>query len=87
MKQKKSFLFISCDEAKHICDKAQYKEASILEKMKLNVRYLWCRVTRSYVKRNKKLTHSIKGSNINCLNNSEKKHLQKQFKQELKKQQ
>ncbi|MBR9757725.1 MAG: hypothetical protein GYB39_06555 [Algicola sp.] len=87
MKKKQSFLFISCDEAKLICDKAQYKEASFLEKVKLNFRYVWCRITRTYVCKNKKLTQAIERSQLNCLNTSEKQNLQQQFKQALKKQQ
>ena len=87
MKEKKSFLFISCDEAKHICDKAQYREATLWEKLKLNLRYLWCQVTRSYVKKNKKLTSTIKNSKVECLNSIEKQSLLHQFKRELKQQQ
>lgn len=86
MKEKKSFLFISCDEAKHICDKSQYKEASIVEKLKLNLRYTWCRVTRAYVKKNKQLTTTLDNSNIECLNTLERQNLKEQFKQELSKQ-
>lgn len=88
MKQanKKSYLFISCDEAKHICDKAQYNEATPCEKFKLKFRYIWCRITRSYVNRNIKLTQAIKSSQVRCLNNSEKHHLQQNLQEELKKQ-
>jgi len=87
MKEKKSFLFISCEEAKHICDKAQYSEATPWEKFKLGIRFAWCRVTRAYVNKNTKLTKVIKNSKIECLNATEKQNLQQQFKKELKKQQ
>lgn len=87
MKKKKSFLFISCEEAKHICDKAQYSEATFWEKIKLNIRFAWCNVTRAYVNKNTKLTKVIKNSKIECLNKIEKQNLQKQFEKELKKQQ
>lgn len=80
---KKGFLFISCDEAKHICDKAQYNEASFWEKIELNIRYTWCRFTRAYVKKNKKLTNAVKNSSLECLNNSEREHLKKEFEKEL----
>lgn len=83
----RSFLFISCDEAKHICDKAQYNEASPWEKFKLNLRLLWCHITRTYVNRNKQLTEAIKSSKITCLKNSEKQHLEETLQQELKKEQ
>lgn len=80
---KKGFLFISCDEAKHICDKAQYNEASFWEKIELNIRYSWCKFTRAYVKKNEKLTNALKDSNLECLNNSERENLKKEFEKEL----
>lgn len=85
--KKKSYLFISCDEAQHICDKAQYNEASSWEKFKLKLRYFWCRITRKYVNRNVKLTQAIQSSKLTCLNASEKQFLEQNLKEELKKQQ
>jgi hypothetical protein len=41
---KKSFLFISCQEAKHICDKSQYDEATGWERLKLGIRLIWCKL-------------------------------------------
>ena len=84
---KKSILFISCEEAHHICDKSQYGEATTWERVKLAIRLSWCKVTRAYTKRNNKLTESIKQSDIDCLNDSEKKTLQNKFEQELAKHQ
>lgn len=43
---------ISCDEATMICDKNQYKEASFLEKIKLNFHFLSCKICRKYTKQN-----------------------------------
>jgi O-acetyl-ADP-ribose deacetylase (regulator of RNase III) len=81
---KKRFLFISCEEAKHICDKSQYGEATIWEKLELNLRFVWCRVTKAYVKRNQKLTSAVKKANVKCLDNNEKNDLKFQLEQELK---
>ena len=81
---KKSFLFISCEDAKQICDKSQYNEASAWEKLKLNLRFSWCRFTRAYVKNNKKLTQIVKDSNVNCLNSSEKEELKLRFQEASK---
>lgn len=80
---KKGFLFISCDEAKHICDKSQYDEASFWEKIELNIRYSWCKFTRAYVKQNKQLTFMVKESKIDCLKNNEREVLKKEFEKEL----
>jgi len=49
-------LFINCDEATTICTKNQYKEASFLEKVKLNIHILNCKVCGLYAKQNRKLT-------------------------------
>lgn len=82
---KKGFLFISCEEAQHICDKAQYDEAGVWEKIKLNIRLSWCRVTRAYYKRNTKLTNVVKSSNTNCLDPKERENMALKFKEELSK--
>lgn len=81
---RKNLLFISCEEAFHICDKAQYGEATLIEKIKLNLRYLWCRLTKSYVNRNKKLTHAIKIANVQSLHQTERQQLLEKFNQQLK---
>lgn len=85
---KKRFLFISCDEAKHICDKSQYGEANSWELIKLNLRLSWCRITKAYSNRNRKLTQVMKSSNNNdCMNTSERDSIQEKFNKELAKQQ
>lgn len=84
---KKSFLFISCDEAKHICDKTQYDEASGWERLKLGIRLSWCKFTKAYSNNNNKLTEALQKTEVNCLKNEERKKLQKNFEQELTKHQ
>ncbi|MCA0133592.1 hypothetical protein [Winogradskyella alexanderae] len=84
---KKSFLFISCDEAKHICDKAQYGEASSWERLKLKLRISWCHITKSYTKKNTKLTDVMQKAEVNCLKNDERANIQKKFKKQLAKHQ
>ena len=80
----KSFLFISCEEAKHICDKSQYGEATLWERFKLSIRLSWCKVTRAYTKRNRALTKTIKSSKVECLNQQEQQELRKNFENQLK---
>ncbi|WP_411896039.1 hypothetical protein [Winogradskyella sp. A2] len=84
---KKSFLFISCDEAKHICDKKQYGEASGWERFKLGLRLSWCHITKSYSKKNNKLTEAMEKADVNCLKIDERQKLDQQFKEELAKHQ
>lgn len=82
---KKRFLFITCEEAMHICDKSQYDEASTWEKLKLNIRLSWCRVTRAYFKRNSKLTEVVNNANAECLKADERKAMEQKFQEELAK--
>lgn len=83
---KKSFLFISCDEAKHICDKTQYGEASLWERFKLKLRLCYCGISKSYSNKNSKLTETVKNGKVNCLKTEERNRLQKQLEAELSKQ-
>ena len=84
---KKSFLFISCEEAKHICDKKQYDEASGWERIKLGIRLFWCKFTIAYSKNNQKLTSVIEKADIDCLKKEERQKLQHRFEKELAKHQ
>ncbi|MHA7843373.1 MAG: hypothetical protein ACX93I_08640 [Winogradskyella sp.] len=84
---KKSFLFISCEEAKHICDKSQYNEATGWERIKLAIRLSWCRVTKAYSNRNNKLTDVIEHAEVDCLKNDERNNIKQQFEKELAKHQ
>ncbi|WP_417871552.1 hypothetical protein [Winogradskyella sp.] len=84
---KKNFLFISCEEAKHICDKSQYGEATGWERIKLTIRLTWCRVTKAYSKKNSKLSDVIEHAEVDCLKKDERNKLKKQFEEELAKHQ
>lgn len=84
---KKRFLFISCEEAQHICDKTQYGEATSWERLKLSLRLSWCNITKAYSKKNNKLTEALDNANVNCLNKDEQHKLKQQFEEELAKQQ
>ena len=83
MTMKKSFLFITCEEAHHICDKSQYGEASFWERVKLSIRLSWCQVTRNYTKKNRALTKAMKSSEVECLKDNEMDALKSQFQKEL----
>ena len=78
-------LFVSCEEAKHICDKNQYGEASFLEIIKLNVRLMYCKVTRAYSKRNTKLIKTIQKSDIQTISADQKESMKKKLQEELSK--
>ncbi|WP_439130849.1 hypothetical protein [Polaribacter sp.] len=57
---------INCDEATTICDKNQYGEATFLEKIKLNIHFIRCRICMKYTKQNVTLTKIYKGHAKNC---------------------
>jgi hypothetical protein len=44
---------LTCDEATAICDKSQYKEASLWEKIKLSIHLFLCKKCGLYSKQNK----------------------------------
>ena len=83
---KKNKLFVSCDEAGHVCDKTQYKEASFWEKIKLNMHLIYCRACREYTSNNQKLTKIITKSEIHCLDAKVKETMKEQFEVKLEKQ-
>ncbi len=77
---------ITCDEATTICDKSQYKEATLLEKLRLNWHFVQCKVCRLYSKQNNKMTRlfNMKVSDCkqhkNCLSQAEKEKFALDFK-------
>jgi len=78
---------LSCNEANHVCDKNQYKEASLLEMIKLNLHLLYCRACRNYTSKNMKLTKLLKSDTVEALDNSTKQKMQTDFEKELAKHQ
>lgn len=82
---------ITCKEANEICNKAQYNEASLYEKMKLNLHILTCKICALYSKQNNLLTKTYKSKAHACslqkfeLDDTQKDKLKEEF-EELKKQ-
>ena len=66
-------LFVSCDKATHTCDKSQYKEASLWEKIKLNIHLIYCKACRKYSANNAKLTKLITSPKLIVLKIAKKK--------------
>jgi len=61
---------ISCKEASEICDKAQYKNASFTEKLKLNFHLMFCKICSAYTKQNGILTRIIGKKSKICSNHN-----------------
>jgi hypothetical protein len=76
---------MKCQEANHVCDKSQYNEAILWEKIRLSFHLLYCRACRKYSSRNKLLTKTIKDSDIKSISQEDKNTLKERMQQELSK--
>lgn len=81
---------LTCDEATKICDKNQYKAATLVEKIKLGIHLLYCKTCGLYSKQNNVMStcYKIHKDELNgteyCLNEEEKKHIDKELKARIK---
>jgi hypothetical protein len=75
---------LPCDEAHHVCDKAQYKEASLWEKSKLYFHLVFCKCCRKYTNNNKKLSTTIHKAKVTCLDHKCKEAMKLEFEKALK---
>ena len=66
MSKKRSFWRITCNDAALICNKSQYKESSFLEKVKLNLHIISCKVCKQFVKQNSLLSKIFKQQTTLC---------------------
>lgn len=87
MSKNKLKIVIPCNEAGHVCDKAQYKEANLWEKIKLHIHLIYCRACKKYSKNNASLTLTIKEAKIACMDEAYKKAMKKNFDKAIKEQQ
>ncbi len=79
-------VFLPCEKANHLCDKAQYREVSLWEKIVLNFHLIYCRACRGYTKNNNKLTKAVKASKVDCLDEATKENMKKDLKRAMKEQ-
>ncbi len=76
----KNYLFISCNEAKIISDKLQYKSANKLEIVQLYIRKSWCSITSNYFSKTRKFSEITSKKTTNCLTKEEKENFKKSLK-------
>lgn len=76
---------MKCEEACHLCDRSEYKEASFWEKLKLNIHLLYCSACRAYTKNNIKLSNVFKKLNTKTMPLNDKKDLKEIIHQEIAK--
>ena len=81
---------LSCDDATKICDKNQYGEASLWEKVKFNIHIFLCKKCGLYSNQNRILTQCYEKHKIvvngkkTCLNKEEKENLNQGVKEKIK---
>lgn len=80
---------LSCDEATKICDKNQYGEASLWEKIKFTIHLFLCKNCGLYSKQNRIMTQCYEKQKIvekeksHCLNEEEKECMKKEVKAKI----
>lgn len=74
---------ISCDKAALICNKSQYREASLSEKLKLRLHILFCSTCSSFARRNKQLSELFQKAKLQVLSDSAKEELRRQIRERL----
>ncbi|NIJ44518.1 benzoyl-CoA reductase/2-hydroxyglutaryl-CoA dehydratase subunit BcrC/BadD/HgdB [Wenyingzhuangia heitensis] len=78
---------ITCKEATAICTKAQYGEASLLDKIKLNLHFVYCKTCRLFSRQNSELSDicalakKYQESHKCCLSAEDKERLKAQIKE------
>ena len=78
-------LFVDCKKAGHLCDKGQYKDASLFEKLKVRFHNMVCKPCSDYSERNAKLTKLIKDSKCKQMPEDCKKRIREELARELQK--
>ena len=74
---------ITCEEAGHICDKSQYKEASIWEIIKLKLHHAYCKACLKHSRKNSRLTKLCNNAKLQVLEESAKKKMKEELSKQL----
>ena len=74
---------ISCDEARIICHKTQYKDATLWEVIKLNFHLFICKACSAFSRKNKKLTTLCEEATMSNLSEEEKLDMKRRIQEKL----
>jgi hypothetical protein len=66
---------VSCERAKVICNKKQYREARFLEKAQLMLHLLFCKACFKFSQKNDRLTQMIQRADLHVLSDVEKERM------------
>lgn len=78
-------LFVDCEDARTICDKAQYKEANYWEIFKLQFHNAFCKKCSKHTVSNTKLSSLCSEANLKRLDKNAKEKIRKTIILELNK--
>lgn len=74
---------ISCEKASLICNKAQYDEATFMDKVKLKFHLMICKTCSTYTRKNTEFTTLCEKANMNSLSENEKTKMKEALKNKL----
>ena len=74
---------ISCDEARIICHKTQYDDASFFEVIKLKFHLFICKACSAFSRKNTKLTTLCEEATLSNLSETEKLEMKQRIKEKL----
>jgi len=70
---------ISCEKASIICNKAQYEEATFIEKIRLRFHLLWCKTCSKFTRQNTDFTTLCDKAKLQGLSEQEKLKMKEQL--------
>lgn len=76
-------MMISCDEAALICNKSQYKEASLWERFKLRMHIFICKTCSKFTKQNTNLTSLCERANLAVLSKDDKESMKRRVEEQI----
>ncbi len=78
-------ILFKCSEAAHVCDKSQYHESSVFERVLMKLHQMMCRVCREHSSENTKLTKVIEKADLKTMPEDKKEDIRKIIQQEISK--
>lgn len=79
--KRNSFSGLTCTEAAKICDKAEYREAGLVEKLRLQLHLFFCRTCKDYNSRNRDLSSLLNKAKIEKCSSEEKEAYKRRMKE------
>lgn len=78
-------ILFKCDDAANVCDRSQYSESTVSERLLMKFHHVICRICREHSALNGKLSRAIKKANLQSFPEHKKRELRKVIQQEISK--